>query len=400
MRTLALAFAVFTGPLAAFQLAPADAHLAGPAQQIIRELYSLNHDRAEQLCRELIAGHPDQALGHAMLARALWARVLNNERTLSTERFAGVTSARGRNALAQSAPPGLRETFLDESRTAIEMARARLQANPRDRSALFVLGLTYLNMAGFEYALNRNLWGAFRNGERAVDAHRQVLRLEPSWGDPHLANGVALYLAGVLPWRVKWLAVLLGFARGRERGKREIEIAARDGVLLADDARTMLVLLEERDGQYDRAGATLRELHARYPRNFIVELEMAGLEMRRRRYPEAHAIYRRVLAKAVSNRDGYGRIDRPGLYNRLGIAARERGLVEEAAAHFRAALAHPAQSEATVPVSLLEMGKTLDVLGRRSEARTFYRQAAAAADVNGSRSEAQRFLRSPYASRR
>ncbi len=352
------------------------------------------------MCLALIASNPADPLGHAMLARTLWARVLNNERALNAERFVGVPPPNGTATLSQQVTPAVKARFLEESRKAITLARSRLLQSPADRSALFVLGLAHLNLAAFEYSVNGNIWGAFRNGESAVDAHRRLLRLDPVLGDPHLANGMALYLADVLPWKVKWLAVLLGFQRGREEGKKEIEVAARTGNLNADDARTMLVLLNERDGQLDKARGFLLELHQRYPRNYIVELELAGVEMRLHRFEQARFICRRILAKAAGQRDGYQRLGRPGLYIKLGICARQTGRAGEASAYLLAALDHPARSDSSVTVALVELGKAFDLLGRRSEAVSCYRRAARSPDVSGSRNEALRLMRSPFSAER
>lgn len=383
--------------------APASAQppeLAAEARPILAELYSLDHDRAEQLSLALIESQPSNPLGHALLARTLWARILDNEQALNTQRFFHVPAPWQGSPLARRVPPETRDRFLLASRQAIALARARLQSSPEDRSALLFLGFTYVSLAGFEWAVEGRLWQAFRSGENAVDAHRRLLRLEPSWGDPHLANGVALYLAHTLPWRVRWLAVLFGFAGGHERGKREIGIAARDGFLLADDARSMLVLLHQRDSEYDRARPILADLHARYPRNFIVELEQASLELRASRPADALAIYRRILAKASAARDGYQRVLRPGLYHGLGLAARGCGRLDESAAAFRAALAHPSSTSATSALSWLELGKTLDLLNRRDDAKTAYTHVLKAPDIDGSRAQAQRYLRGPFTAAR
>lgn len=388
---LALLLFLFSG--SAFAQPP---EWAAQARPVLAALYSLDHDHAEQLSLSLIRQRPAEPLGYALLARTLWARILNNEQALNAERFFSVPAPWRSSPLGRQVPAEIRTRFLDASRKSVALARTRLQSNPDDRPALLILGFTYINLAGFQWAVEGSLWQAFRSGEHAVDAHRRLLALEPSWGDPRLANGVALYLANTLPWRVRWLAVLFGFAGGRERGKREIETAARTGILLDDDARTMLVLLYERDEQFTLARPILADLHARYPSNFIVELEQARLEMRADRPAEALAIYRRILAKASASRDGYERVLRPGLYYGLGLAARASGRLEESAAFFHASLDHPASNAASAALSQLELGKTLDLIGRRDEARAAYTQAAAAPDVNGSRAQAQRYLRAPF----
>lgn len=156
--------------LAAGPLAAQPPDWAAQARPVLAELYSLNHDRAEQLSLDLIHQHPGEPLGYALLARTLWARILNNEQALNAERFFSVPAPWRSSPLARKVPPDLRTRFLDSSRKAIDLARARLQSSPDHRPSLLILGFTYVNLAGFEWAVEGRLWQAFRSGEHAVDA--------------------------------------------------------------------------------------------------------------------------------------------------------------------------------------------------------------------------------------
>ena len=145
----------------------------------------------------------------------------------------------------------------------------------------------------------------------------------------------------------------MGYRGSRERGRQEIELAAQHGELAADDARVILMLIYTRERLYQRAYDELAGLLRKYPRNYLLELDMAGMALLMKRPDQAIGIYQDVLRK------------------------------RQAMTPHSAALAH------------LELGRTLSLMGQRGDAVAEYRLAAAAPDFAGSRDEALKLLH-PY----
>jgi tetratricopeptide (TPR) repeat protein len=378
-RWLALALA------AAFPRARAAALFPPPQLARIKEglahIYSLDHARAEAVFSDMIAGAPDDPAGYAYLAMTVWLRELADKQHLSIDRFAATDFFIEDPRRLDSVDPAVEARFRLLSGQAIERARRR----PADNTTLFLLGLAYQNLATFEASLKRNWWAAFRNGARTYDYDRELLRRDPGLDDARLATGVYNYVAGSLGWSVRWLALLMGYRGSRERGKQDLEAAAARGELAADDARVILVLIYTRERDYPRAFAHLEALHKRRPRNYLVHLDMAGVALRMNQSARAIGIYQDVL------RDHSG-LERAAVYNRLGVACRAAGDLAASAEWLRRALAAQ-PSPRTAALAHLELGKTLDAMGRREEARAEYQAAAGAPDFAGSREEAVRLLR-------
>jgi tetratricopeptide (TPR) repeat protein len=219
-----------------------------------------------------------------------------------------------------------------------------------------------------------------------------LLRTDPNFHDARLAIGVYQYVAGSLKWNVKWLAVLMGYRGSRERGKQELATAAEKGSLVGDDARVVLTLIHTRERSYQKAFDYLNELLRKYPRNYLVHLDMGGMALLMKRPEAAIEIYQDILRR-------HERLERASVYNRLGVALRERKDLKTAVEWFSKALQETAASARSKTIARLELGKTLDLLGRRAEARERYREVAEAEDVAGSRGEAQDLLRRPYVGR-
>lgn len=371
--------------------------LFAPAQMArIREglgdIYNLDHTRAVENFERMIRESPDEPAGYAYLAMTLWRRELSDKQELSIDRFAASDFFSDRPRPLSGVDASVEERFRKLSQAAAAAAKQRLARAPDDRGSLFILELTYQNLASFEASLKRNWWAAFRYGARSYAYNRELLRRDPNFHDARLATGVCAYVAGSLGWSVRWLALLMGYRGSRTRGIAELEAAAAKGQLAADDARVMLVLIYTREHNYAPAYAYLAQLLEKYPRNYLFHLDMAGIAMLMNETDRAIAIYEQVLRKNESGEPNYQQLERAAIYNRLGAAFRAKGRLPEAASWVRRALAEPGVSARSATMAHLELGKALGRMGRCKEAILEYQSAAAAPDFAGTRQEAQKWI--------
>jgi len=385
--------------LACLQPLVAGAHDLFPPEQLariregLRDIYNLDYGHAAANFERMIAESPDDPAGYAYLATTLWLQELSEKQELSIDRFAASDFFAEKAQPLFRVDPALEARFRRLSEEAISRSKRRLSSTPENQTSLYLLGLAYQNLASFEASLKRNWWAAFRYGSRAYGCNRDLLRRDPQFHDARLATGVYTYVAGSLGWSVRWLALLMGHRGSRQRGKQELELAARQGQLAAADARVILVLIHTREHDYQRAYDDLAGLLAKYPRNYLLQLDMAGMAMLMRQPDRAIGIYRDTLRKCATLAPNYQKLERASLYNRLGVAFRARNELPESADWFRRALTDPAVSAHSAAVAHLELGKTLGLMGRRDDAIAEYRMAAAAPDFAGSRQEAQELLR-------
>lgn len=365
-------------------------------RQIVTELYSLRYLEAEESARRLAATYPREPLAHAFLARSYWSRQLGEERAMSLERFSRSDFFSESRALNVSVDGRFEADFRAASRRAIETAQARLKEDPNDYAARYALGYAYQHLAAFEFSVKKKWWASYRLGEKMFEQQRVLLSAVPDFADPHLSNGISMYLADALPASVKLFAILFGFRGNREQGKQELELVARDGIFLSEDARTILALLYARDKQYDQAILKLREMLTRYPSNSLAHLEIGGVLLAQKKIPEATAIYQQVLAKVEAGAEGYSRMEPPTVYNRLGVTARIGGDYKTARSWFEKTIAFGREGRAATTIARLELGKTFDLMGEREKAQEQYRPVLTAADIGGTQREAQGLMRKPY----
>ena len=292
--------------------------------------------------------------------------------------------------------PLVEQRFRQANDLAIAKGRERLKSQPDDRATLFLLGLAYQNLASFEASLKRSWWASFRAGSKTFRYHSELLRRDPSFYEAYLSTGVFHYVVGRLGWNVKWLAFMLGYRGGQEEGKRELRTCTEKAQLVADDARVMLTLIHTREKNLQAAFDEMSVLLKRYPKNYLVHLDMGGIAMLMDRTDAAVTLYRDILRKMRDGEDTYDRLEPAIVHNRLGVTFRVREEFEHSVSWFRKSLEDASTSTLSRVVAHLEMGKTYDRMGSRQQAVRHYESVVALEDFAGSRQEARQLLKQAY----
>ena len=171
--------------------------------------------------------------------------------------------------------PKLVDQFRTYTRQARQLAEGRLKQNPNDTEALYFLGATEGLKASFEETVERRHFAALKDGNDAVDRHRDVIKLDPNYRDAEMTIGLYDYTVGALPLPQKIAAGILGHRGSKKRGIATIERVGKEGNWVREDARTLLILLYTREKRFAEAAAIARELSAKYGRNYLYKLEMA-----------------------------------------------------------------------------------------------------------------------------
>src|SRR5882724_6305730 len=100
-------------------------------------LFNLEYDAARQKFTEMTRLSPDDPTGPQMLATTLWLETLNQARRLQ----AAIYSTQSFYAGMEDKPDqSVVQDFRRLTRQATQLAKARMQRNPRDPQPLYVLG--------------------------------------------------------------------------------------------------------------------------------------------------------------------------------------------------------------------------------------------------------------------
>ncbi len=394
----ALAAPALASSTSAQQVPTADTGtLAGPAleRELDRQrlagfaaLYSLEYQAAQKAFDEFVRLAPQRPQGYLFRATTVWLKSLFDQRLLSTSLYSRDDYYAQKE---KTVDPVVDRLFRADMRRAIDLAEARVKANPKDAESLYYLGAAHGALGGYEATMARAFFAALRNGSKAVDLHEKVLKLDPNFADAYLTIGLYHYVVGSLPFAVKIAAAMGGVRGSRRTGLSEIERAAKSGVRVGDDARVMLVGLYAREGRLDDSIAVLRELKSKYRSNYIVALEEANTLVKLKRFDDAWTAFATLADNPRATSEA-----RDFLEYSHGEALRLGGRYDRALSRYALVWTWKGAEADLVTLARLAAGQCHDALKQRQEALAQYRMVIRRADVLDSRKRAEQLTKTPY----
>jgi tetratricopeptide (TPR) repeat protein len=194
---------------------------------------------------------------------------------------------------------------------------------------------------------------------------------------------------------LRMVAYMAGFGGGKEKGLKQIEDAAAYAGDNQTEARFALILLYNREQQYDNALKQLAILRERYPRNRLVWLESGSTALRAGRAADAERFLSDGLARFASD-------TRPRMFGedalwryKRGATLAALGRTGEADADLRKALASEGRKWVHAR-SHVELGKLALKAGNKPAARAEFQAAIPLADSDNdplTSDEAKRLLK-------
>jgi hypothetical protein len=368
-------------------------------------LYNLDYDTARKHFKEMAVAFPNYPAGPQFLADTLLLETLYQWRRLQASLYES-DSFYSKNE--DKADPKVVDQFRTWTRQARQLAEARLKLNPKDTEALYFFGATEGLKASFEETVERRHFAALKDGNDAVDRHREVIKLDPSYRDAEMTIGLYDYTVASLPLPVKLAAGVFGHRGSKKRGIAAIERVMREGNWVKDDAKTLLIMLYKREKRFAEAATMARELAAKYPRNYIYRMEtadalvsQAALERQANRTAEtsaaeneAFATFETLLRDKTLRSVTVNALDL--IHFKYGEALMISGLFERAAKEFVAASGAPGAQQGLATMAHLYAARALDLAGRRNDALGQYRVVLARPNVYDAHEQAEVGLKEVY----
>jgi tetratricopeptide (TPR) repeat protein len=370
-------------------------------------LYNIDYDKAQRDFKEIVQLFPNHPGGYQLLAARVWIKTLYESRRLQVSLYSSESFYTNGD---DKVDPKIVTEFRNLTREAKRLAEAKLKQEPKNIEALDFLANTEGLKASFEEAVERRHFAALRNGNDAVNHHREVLKLDPKYIDAQITIGLYEYVVGSLPLPVKIIAGATGYRGSKKRGLAMLEQVAREGRWSQDDAKTVLVLLYTREKRFADVVKLTRELSAKYPRNYLLKVEtadalvsLAGIKRKEKDLAgavqaekEAFATFDEVL-RDRNVRDSAARaLDL--IHFKYGEALLMAGYHDRAAKEFLAATKADRAEAGLVTMAHLYAARSYDAAGKRDDALAQYKQVLARPNVYDAHDEAKKGLRHAYKS--
>jgi tetratricopeptide (TPR) repeat protein len=368
-------------------------------------LWNIDYDKAQRDFNEIVKLYPTHPAGYQLLAARVWIKTLYESRRLQVSLYSSESFYTNGD---DKVDPKIVTEFRNFTREAKRLAEAKLKQEPKSIEALDVLANTEGLKAAFEEAVERRHFAALRDGNDAVEHHREVLKLDPKYIDAQLTIGLYEYVVGALPLPVKILAGATGYRGSKKRGLALLEQVAKEGRWSQDDAKTVLILLYTREKRYADVLNLTRELSVKYPRNYLLRLEtadalvsLAGVKRKEKDLvsavkaeQEAFTTFDEML-RDRNVRDTAGRaLDL--IHFKYGEALLVAGYNERAAKEFLAVTKVDQAEAGLITMAHLYAARAYDVAGKRNEAVAQYKEVLARPNVYDAHDEAKRGLQKAY----
>ena len=359
--------------------------------------YNLEYDSSIADFEKAIAASPDDPDLHNHLAHAIVFKEMYRNGALESELVSGTNSFLRRPKLNPS--PETEKRFLDEVSKAMTLAEARLKKNPRDTAAMYSLGISYGLRSNYYWVVKKSWRDSLKDATAARRWHNRITELEPKNVDARLVEGLHDYIVGSLPWQWKMFGFLVGIRGDKELGIRIVQDVARNGDQNKIDAEIFLCALYRRENQAGRAVPLVQDLIHRFPRNYLLRLELSQMYSMSNDKTHALEAVEEVVRLKDKHAAGYDRVPWEKIYFQEGTIQFWYRDLDQALENMKKVAAASSSEEVDLnsgSYAWLRMGQIYDMTHRRPQALDAYRKAIAYAPDAEAAQESRKYLSAPY----
>ena len=263
------------------------------------------------------------------------------------------------------------ETFLSLSDKTVEHCEKVVDVNENDLDARLYLGWT-LTMRAFGIGyMGDNYLQAASEAKEGNENLKYIIEKNPNYIDAYLGLGVYNYSLSFIPRRLQWLTSILGFSGDRDEGKKMLTLASEKGVYTGSEAKFYMVLLLWREEDYPLAENYMSKLSGKYPKSPAVWMLNGLLLTQQDKMDDAIKAYEKALEY---NKGKESEIIFRTAYGALGSANFRINNFEKASEFGKKYMSYTTKDD-NINNRLHSIGVSLELLGRRSEALSYYNQA-------------------------
>jgi len=280
---------------------------------------------------------------------------------------------------------------------AMELAQARLKRNPRDTQALYALGVSYGLRANYNFLVRKAWRDSLRDATSARRCHSRVTDIDPGCIDARLVQGLHDYIVGSLPFYWRVVGFLIGFRGNKDEGIRLLELVSQKGTVNRIDAQILLCAVYRRERSPQRAVPLLQDLIRRFPRNYLLPMELAQMYSDLGDREKALAPLRRLEELKRSGAEGYAQLRIERICFAEGTIEFWYNDLDQALADMKTVTAAAEDLDLNTGVmAWMRLGQIYDLKGQRALAIDAYRHAMAFAPDSDAARESRQYLVSPY----
>jgi len=363
----------------------------GPILAALDHRYNLEYDAAQSTLEPWLAQHPDDLQALNELATVMLHREMFYRGILASHIYGDLGDMFRTESMPYS--PHFQEQLFQVLGKAQGLAESRLKNHPYDEDALYWAGQVHATRAVFYFTMAKSYLAALRESTEARKYHVQLLKLDRDFVDAWLVIGTNDYVIGCLPWYLKVVASLAGYHGNRTQGIEEVRRVTVQGHWAKEDAKLVLAVLTRREKLFPETLRILRASANAYPRNFLLQREIAGIYEVEGDLRSAATVYDSLVAKRASRQPGFINMPAARILYEAGQIHERLGEIETALPRYEEAGELPGDDVYVYRADLAAAALYVR-LNRRSEALRAYRRVASAIPDTEEGKTANRALKS------
>ncbi len=263
------------------------------------------------------------------------------------------------------------EQFLNLSDNLIQKCENVTDKNENDLDAQFYKGWTYTLKAVIEYMMDRKMLQAASDAKDGNQALQFVVEKNPKYYDAYLGLGIFNYMTGMIPKKLQFLTGILGFSGDIDAGKKQLIMASENGIYTSTEAKFYLTLLSWREENYTAAESYANQLKDSHPNSPAIWMLWGLLLSQQDKMTDAIDAYEKCLKL---NKDKQSDMVFKTAYGALGNAYFKTNQFEKASEYGKRYMAYATKDD-NVNNRLYSIGISLELIGKRTEAMDYYKQA-------------------------
>ena len=360
-----------------------------------QHFYNLEYDKALAVFVAQSLKEPDSPDIHNHIAQAILFRQMFRSGALGSDLVSSANAFLKRPKMPMSAAD---EAQLQrEVAKAIEISQARVKQNPKDAAALYSLGVSHGIRANYDF-MEKKWLDALSDASAARKLHTKALEINPNMYDARLIPALDEYVIGSLPWGYKMLTAVAGFSGDREKGIEGLKAVAEHGYYNRFDADAILAAIYRREKRPADAIAPLDKMIARFPRSYILRIELAEMYCDLGNRTKALGAVNEMDELRRTGAAGYARLPEALIHSTRGGVLMQLHDLDAALAEMKLATTPGSTTMDAwmAGTAWVRLGQIYDLKGQRQLAIAAYQKAMEVAPVTDAFEEAKRYVSSKY----
>ena len=358
-------------------------------------MYAIDYDRAAQQFEEAIRIEPNNPRAYLYLATSYWMKTLYTQNSLLTTAF-GLPPDPYSPSPSTAFPPELRNQFGAAIQRMKEKASAMIAEQPNNPEGHFWLGMAEGSESVFIASVDKKYLAAKGPADRSFDGMEKAAKLDPNFKDPYFSMGMHMHLLGTRGFFTRMLLKMMGYRVSKEEGRKYVELAAKEGRYVSDDARLGLVLCHIREENWKQALSTAQQVLQKYPQDSLLALVIGRIQSALGEHQDAAKTFRLIANRIKEKHTGYVVMSPGEIRLRLALALMGSGQTNEAVTEAEQAIQDANAIPLVKAAAHLTLGQARDLLKNRAGAVAAYQATLALSPVTPSHDKARQFLNHPY----